>query len=238
VIPDTLAALLSLLGVVAPGLVFELRRERRHPAHNDSAFREASRTALSSLLFTSVVLILMGFVRLIWPSVVVDVGAWVEGGNAYFADHDVLIGINTAIAVLAAVALAVLAESIFGRNVAASIQPGHIWSYMFKTNRPRGTNNWVGVELTSGGRVFGYVDRYSAGLGTDEGELFVVGPGLTLVRPPREDADAQPEQLSLDGKWDGIHIRASEISSVRLHYKPKEPPEPSPPPRGRSIPRR
>lgn len=235
-IPDTFATLLALLGLVAPGLVFELRRERRHPAHDDSAFREASRTALSSLLFTSVVVILMGFVRLIWPSVIVDVGAWVEGGSAYFADHVGLIGINAAVAVLAAVALALLAESMLGRNVAASIQPGRIWSYMFKSNRPRGTSNWVGVELTSGGRIFGFVDRFSTGLGTDDGELFVVGPGLTLVRP-QDDVDAPPERLSLDGKWDGIQVRSSEISSIRLQYKPKKLPEPSPRPRGRRIPR-
>ena len=67
--PDTLGALLAFLVFVAPGLCFELLRERRRPALEQTAFREASRIALTSLLFSGaalvvVVAVVAGWLRL------------------------------------------------------------------------------------------------------------------------------------------------------------------------------
>ena len=50
-VPETTGALLAFLGLIAPGLVYTLLRERRRPPEKMSAFREASRAALTSLGF-------------------------------------------------------------------------------------------------------------------------------------------------------------------------------------------
>jgi hypothetical protein len=53
VIPSTTAALVGFLFFVAPGLVWELTRERREPPREGSTFRDASRVALASVVFTT-----------------------------------------------------------------------------------------------------------------------------------------------------------------------------------------
>jgi uncharacterized membrane protein SpoIIM required for sporulation len=52
VIPQTVLSLVAFLFLVAPGILFELRRERRRPGRKETAFREAARTALAGLLFS------------------------------------------------------------------------------------------------------------------------------------------------------------------------------------------
>jgi hypothetical protein len=60
VIPQTILSLVAFLFLVAPGILFELRRERRRPGRKETAFREAARTALASLLFSvAAVLVLL-----------------------------------------------------------------------------------------------------------------------------------------------------------------------------------
>lgn len=49
--PQTMGALAAFLALVAPGIVFELRRERRRARRAETAFREAARVALGSLAF-------------------------------------------------------------------------------------------------------------------------------------------------------------------------------------------
>jgi hypothetical protein len=61
VVPQTIGALASFLALVAPGIVFELLRERRRAGARESAFHEASRVAVSSLAFTlAATMILLG----------------------------------------------------------------------------------------------------------------------------------------------------------------------------------
>jgi hypothetical protein len=220
VIPSTVGAFLALLGLVAPGLVFELRRERRRAGFSDSAFREASRTALYSLLFSGAVLLVMGAARLVWPSGVVDFAAWVKLGRSYFVQHAALVGWNAAVAVTLAVLLALVTEAVTGRKITPTVEKGSIWSFIFKETRPKNTSNWVGIGLTGGERVSGYVDRFSVGKDPDKADMYLVGPGLFWRPAPVPDSAVEPEAVRLDPDWDGLYIRASSVSWIRLKHKP------------------
>ena len=219
-IPDTFGALLALLGLVAPGLVYELRRERRRPATNASAFREASRVALSSFVFTASALVILGIVRIIRPSWVVDGSSWISEGASYASANLVKVGVNGIVVVALAVLLALATEYVVGRKTAPTIQSGGLWFYIFKVKRPANSSNWVSIGLKSGDRVFGYVDRFSVTSSPEEGELYVVGPDLTWIRATAEGVpSAGPLPLSPD--WDGVHVTASEIAWLRVAYKPR-----------------
>jgi hypothetical protein len=74
VIPQTILALVGFLFLVAPGLVFEIRRERRRPVLEETTFREVSRTALASLVFSVLALAILAWVRAKWPESMPDPG--------------------------------------------------------------------------------------------------------------------------------------------------------------------
>src|SRR6476620_7509987 len=99
-IPETLGAILVFLAFIAPGLSFELLRERRRPSIEETAFREASRIALTSVLFSGCALVLLGVIRAVHTSWLVDPGAWLVGGNAYAAAHLPAVGLSVALLLL------------------------------------------------------------------------------------------------------------------------------------------
>lgn len=62
----------GFLAFVAPGLIFELLRERHTPGVDRSAFREASAVALASLICTLVAVAILAVIRWLAPDVVAD----------------------------------------------------------------------------------------------------------------------------------------------------------------------
>ncbi len=85
-IPESAAALLGLLGCVAPGLVFQLRRERYTPQQVETSLREASRVALTSLLFTTASLALVVWLSSVWTALP-NFAEWLRQGQKYLPDH-------------------------------------------------------------------------------------------------------------------------------------------------------
>jgi hypothetical protein len=75
--------------------------------------------------------------------------------------------------------------------------------------------------LKNGDRMFGYVDRYSTSENVKEADLYLVGPGLTWIRAPEKGSPGSGKTVRLD-EWDGLYVRANEISWLRLAYKPTE----------------
>ena len=84
-IPQTTAALIGFLFLVAPGIVFEMVQERRRPTLEQSPFREASRVALASLLFSLLALLALAALRTWLPASMPDAGRWLRQGGRYFA---------------------------------------------------------------------------------------------------------------------------------------------------------
>ena len=84
---DTIGAVLAFLGLIAPGLVFELLREHRRPQIKESSFREAGRIALTSLLFTLSGLAILSIIRVVWPEQMPDPGRWLREGARYMTEN-------------------------------------------------------------------------------------------------------------------------------------------------------
>jgi Family of unknown function (DUF6338) len=97
VIPQTAAALLAFLFLVAPGIVFENLRERRRPTFDQTTFREVSRVALASLCFSVLSLILLE-------------------GNGYVQGHYRVVAGFFLAELAVAVALAMATASYLGRG--------------------------------------------------------------------------------------------------------------------------
>jgi Family of unknown function (DUF6338) len=83
VIPQTIVAFWFFLLLVAPGLTYELMRERRRPTIVGTAFREASRIALSSFTFSLLSFCMLIGIRQIKQEWIFDLGAYLREPTQY-----------------------------------------------------------------------------------------------------------------------------------------------------------
>lgn len=220
-IPDTVAAIVAFFGFVAPGIAFELRRERRRQAIAESAFREASRTALASIAFSGLAVAALVLLSHLFPAHAIDLSAWIRSGKGYVAAHPATIGWNVLAFLALSVGSALLFEWLTGRGSTPTVRNGTIWYEIFGQSSHPGDKVWVCVHLKDGDQLYGYVERYSLADPQDSPDLYLVGSGLTWrhIHPQR---DAPAERRGLDESWDGIYVPSSEIIWIRVAYLPSE----------------
>lgn len=105
-IPGTTAAIVGFLFFIAPGLVWELGRERKRPALEGSTFREISRVALTSVGFTVLALMIVAAMRIAFPDLLADVGAWIRHPSLYLQRHYDRVALSAVIELVVACGLA------------------------------------------------------------------------------------------------------------------------------------
>ncbi|WP_433268891.1 DUF6338 family protein [Actinosynnema sp. CS-041913] len=223
-VPQTLGTLLSFLALVAPGIVFELLRERRRAGRKESAFREAARVALGSLVFTVVscllVLGLLAVVRLVSGTDLLDVAKLVTDGGAYAKTRLwPIVGVASAV-LLVACALAVLVDHLVarrGREIVA-VRQETAWRQVFRTDRPDNSVPWVHVHLVDDTSFFGYLRSHTASGTPDEREIVLEGDALTYLGPPLRGGDT-PEQKLIGDRWPRVVIPANQIKYLRVQYR-------------------
>jgi len=213
--PETLGALLAFLAFIAPGLSFELLRERRRPSREETAFREASRIALTSVLFSGCALVLLSGMRAVATSWFVDPGAWLVAGNSYAAAHLPAVGLSVALLLLLSLALAVLTDQVFRRRAPGRIVPGSIWFAMFRQHRPEGTTPWVHLRLEDETEIWGYAGDYTPDQDLANRELLVEGPELQYRRKGATVNTKLPD-------WQFIAVRGELISWMKVLYLTSE----------------
>jgi hypothetical protein len=148
VFPSSVAAVLGFLLAVAPGLLFETVRERRRPATERSAFREASDAALASLLCGAVALAVLWGIRSAWPHVLPDPRMWLLHGTRYVADHVREVATFFAGWVLVAGGVAYVGAWAFSRKALARINPNTTgWFEVFRRQKPDGRVAMALVKL-------------------------------------------------------------------------------------------
>jgi Family of unknown function (DUF6338) len=229
-IPQTLVAFILFLVLAAPGVFFEILRQRRRPSWEQSAFREASRTALASLVFSLGSLLLLAIVRTIWPRLLPDLGEWIARGNkAYLIDHYRLVArfmiAEVAIALLLAFLanLAVLTANRWPTRVQGwwrrvhhsfgPMGPETAWQKAFRLDVPSGASPFVRVRLKDGPVYQGAVDGFSTDTSRDDREL--------ALGPPLSRAGGNDERLSPLAGWQRVVVPASEIEVLWLTYVSK-----------------
>lgn len=98
-IPEGFATFLTFLGLVAPGLVYQLVLERRQPRRGETTFREASRIALTSLAFTVTSLLALAIAQRFFAPArwLVDIPALIEGRWTYVGKNVLVVVSNLAL---------------------------------------------------------------------------------------------------------------------------------------------
>lgn len=85
-VPVNVGGVAVLLLIVVPGLHYELSRDRQRSGGTDSTFIEISRVLLAGLLLSGVAFLLLGVIRLVGPSIVVDPHRLLAE-KRYLSDH-------------------------------------------------------------------------------------------------------------------------------------------------------
>lgn len=82
-IPQTVGALIGFLIFIAPGVLWELLRERHRPPLDGSTFREAARVALMSVVLSGLAIGVLASVHALASGVFLDPGTWLREGRPY-----------------------------------------------------------------------------------------------------------------------------------------------------------
>ncbi|MEV0677803.1 DUF6338 family protein [Actinosynnema sp. NPDC050436] len=221
-VPQTLGALLAFLGLAAPGIVFELLRERRRAGLKESAFREAGRVALGSLGFTALALVLVvGTLAVLGAAGVelLDV-ARVVTDDAYPKGRVwAVVGVGSAVLVVACASAAALDHVLArrGREVVA-VRQQTAWHQVFRTDRPEQAVPWVHVQLVDGTSFFGYLRSHTASGTPEEREIVLEGAQLTYLGLPLTGGDT-PEQRRIGDVWSRVVVPATQIRYLRIQYR-------------------
>jgi Family of unknown function (DUF6338) len=214
VIPQTAAAFVAFLLFVLPGLVFELRRDRRWPQRGESAFREISRVVLASSLFSALALLILIGVRAWRPALMPDPGAWLRDPEHYLPAHySVVTGFVFAQGGLST-GLAMLAERLTAQGREPTIRAISSWFKVFRIVVPPGKAPFVHVVLDGGVEYYGWVEGYTVDLSVEDRELEL--GGRLLRRLPGED---QPEPLA--AHWERLVISSTAIRTIAAAYLPQ-----------------
>jgi hypothetical protein len=215
VIPDTAAGLLALLGCIAPGLVFQLRRERFTPNAEESVLRETARIALTSLIFTTAALGLVIWLSTRWKALP-DVGEWLRRGGGYLPQNYVAVGGFLLLTVSLACAFALLLEWLTRSDIRGNLQPQSVWFVSFRDDRPSTTKRirlWV--TTTDGTEFQGALRHFTAGVALDNRELALGGSALRRRAPGADEATGW-ESLR---DYDAILIPGPSIRHIAVSYR-------------------
>ena len=182
-IPQTVLGFFFFLLLVAPGVSYQLLRERRDPQIRETAFREAARVALYSFWFSFLASAIIILLRILFPTslgdFVIDPGAYAHNTQDYINSHYKAIVSTVVLEVLIAFALVIAVDQISSAKLYAKFcarLPGPIekifksistggrtyeitshglWWDMFLTISKKEIA-WLSIRLTDGSRVSGF----------------------------------------------------------------------------------
>lgn len=221
--PQSLAALYALLGLVAPGLVFQRLREKDLPPPENGPFREISRIVLSSLVFTWLSVMLLALVSSLVPALWVDLADWVEQGGSYLQDHFWLVVWSATVEVALACLIGFIASRVlvarwalrfgarFGAGASRKTPVLHTtpWYEALQGSMSAGEVPWVLVTTLDGTKMWGKVFRYTLHhVAADQQQLVLTGPGLAT--------QATGEKRKEETYWEYVIVNGAQIASVKV----------------------
>ncbi|WP_394613926.1 DUF6338 family protein [Lentzea sp. JNUCC 0626] len=221
--PQTIGALASFLALVAPGIVFELLREQRRAGAKETVFREASRVALSSLVFTVLASALLLGVHALtakwfgWK-LFVDLNALVAKPD-YVKQNLALVGWSAVAELALACLLALAFDFVLARRrkQARTLGKQSAWVKVFREDRPADALCWVHVMLEDGNSFFGFLRSYDATGDPDTREIVLEGTRLTYVGEPVTGGDEKKTTV-IGRDWERVVIAGSRIRFLRVQY--------------------
>lgn len=213
--PDEAGSALAFLLFVAPGIFFDLLSRSRRVGAEESAFREVSRVALSSLPLSLLAAAAVGFVASRFPIVVHAVRAAEDGDLVWVSGEGAaLLGAAlTHLAVSCALAYAlhrVLRRLGHGQNIVPESQ----WTRVFRRDCPPGHDIHVRAKMTSGAVWIGRLLGFSPDFEVDHREL-VLGRPMQMRGPHRE----KDSLVDVPPDYQRVILRGVEIAALAVQYE-------------------
>ncbi len=206
--------LLLFLLLVAPGLFYELRTEARRPAVEESAFREISRVALSSLVFSVAAFSFLSLLGRAAPTWLVDLQSYANDPRSYLGKH-LWLALRSMLYqfILSMLGVLIVDFCLQKKNGPGSILPVSVWYRVFKDDPKRfGVIPYVTVTLNGSNeqQFFGKLQYYTSDFKGDSREI-------ALGRPLFEGAGTS--LTPLPGNYDTVIINDSQILSMLVEYR-------------------
>lgn len=206
-IPSTLAGLVLFVMLLAPGVVYELRREKYVSREAVSQLKEVLRVIIATLLCDAFVLLLFIPVRVTSPRSTPDLSLWIRRGNAYWGQHGTLASywILGALLVSCLVGYTAADPRITSRTASLGKIPPFRW---FTPPRISGMSAWENLMNAFAGSVEP-VHVY-VGCQMSDGS-YVSGPLFTMNTNAAENTDrdlvlVKPILLRQAGSDDAIEL--------------------------------
>jgi len=236
VVPQTIVGFFFFLLLVAPGVSYELFRERRSPRLDQTAFREVSRVALYSFWFSFSACVIIVLLRILFPTALFDPAAYSHDSKSYLNSHYIAITWTVILEVLIAFVLVIVVDQIsrgkylsksyaklplaVRKLISTDIKKQGLWFDIFEDSVPKNTIAWLSIRLTDGTRIAGYF--YGCTVYDEDfkdTEIAVkkpaTGQGWMALRDT-QDLDAKSELVGVDVVW----VRGEEISYIKVEYRP------------------
>jgi hypothetical protein len=212
VIPEGLATFVAFLVLVAPGLTQQLVLERRHPRREESAFREASRIALSSLGFSALAAFVLLVLRELLPDALPDTSEWRRDGWGYLEDHPFLVALALGFFLLISCGGAGALGWWMTRTSHATLSDHGIWFQVLRRERPDATRAWVHLRLKNDHEFWGHLRHYTEEA-AEVRDIAIGGPDL-IWRPGKgEEAEV------IGDSWDAVVVAGDQLAFVRVVYQ-------------------
>lgn len=239
-VPQTAATLVVFALLIVPGITFELLRQTRRPAFDQTALEEVSRVVLASMSLVIVAAGVLGLLSLISPGLIVDIGALAHHGSGWYWRHHPAATIITVLSeVMVATALAFALHRSLNqpngtgwatrvvRRVRLSLghRPGEqlerfsVWRTLLRDWKPPDADTKVTVLKKDGTLITGIVAGYEATATSSERDI-ALGQPLELYRPGW-DSPRKP-----DAGWRFLVVPGDQISEVFITWPPRAQPEP------------
>ena len=208
-VPDSLAALVSFLLLLAPGIVWQLQRARYRPAVKESALIEVSRVVLASLAATGAAAAMLAW----WVWMPLYRHAEASGSSSSPVTSVPYIAAVVATSLLACGL--VLFVSLLKWPGRPPINEGRIWSQAFIDLRPVDAKvTYLTVELLDKtvwkGEMLGFDSDPE-----DSHRSLLIGP------PVRRKREGGTEFDHLDDPWRMVILPESQIKSIQVHHSKK-----------------
>ena len=198
--PTAIVVLVGAVLFLAPGLVWNVgqRETRRHV----STVRELSALLLVSIGCTSGAVAVVAVMRQLWPTTVVDLGAWIRTDDFYFHRHYGVVLITVAMTALLACVLAIVVLAVTRRRAARSAVTGVLPSILDpRTDAPVRQPDVPRVVMvrTHNGTLFhgSFValdedDAHTSAIALGGPIVFQRADGVSMTMPPEWDRIALP----------------------------------------------
>jgi hypothetical protein len=235
VIPHTIVGFFFFLLLVAPGVGYELLRERRTPKLDETAFREVARVALYSFGFSLLAISSIAALRIWEPGFFFDPVAYNHDTKSYLKTHYTSVLWTIILEVLIAFIFVALADRIAYERLyrrlyprlpkgmqkvlpEAKIRRYGIWYDLLQAEKPKGKIAWLSIRLSDGSRIGGFFYQCTAYDKFDGAEIALTR-GTTCAGSMKLRDVYQQDEINMNAQ-DFIWVRGEDISFMKVEYRP------------------